>query len=193
MPNLAKKPKGFKMGKMKKIYALLTFLFFHSCFCFSQPPNDNDEQRVEVVKMAYMSRELNLSPQEAQNFWPVYNNYQNEIKQARNQYPNDEVGFERRVVEIKQRYQGNFKKVLGNNGQRLNKVYTTDRQFRDMLRGEIQKRQQQRQQQNYQQKQNQQPPDKLQNNGNTRDNGTKKKPKANNRENIKKPHQQRNF
>lgn len=185
---------------MKKIYILLTFLFFQNYFCFSQPPNDNDEQRVEVVKMAYMSRELSLSPQEAQNFWPVYNNYQNEIKQARNQYPNDEVGFERRVVEIKQRYQGNFKKVLGNNGQRINKVYTTDRQFRDMLRSEIQKRQQLRQQQNNQQNnqqnQSQRPPARQLNNNNNvrdRDNDNNKKPKVNNRENIKKPRQQRNF
>lgn len=151
---------------MKKIYPLLLFLFFHSYFCFSQqPPDDeNNDQRVEVIKMAYISRELNLSPQEAQNFWPVYNNYQNEIKQARNQYPNDEVAYEKKVVEIKQRYQESFKKVLGNNGQRVNKVYTTDRQFRDMMRSELQKRQQQRQQQDFQQKQNQPPPNKNRNN-----------------------------
>lgn len=152
---------------MKKIYPLLLFLFFHSYFCFSQqPPNEeNDDQRIEVIKMAYISHELNLSPQEAQNFWPVYNNYQNEIKQARNQYPNDEVAYEKKVVEIKQRYQGNFKKVLGNNGQRLNKVYTTDRQFHEMMRNELQKRQQQRQQQNFQQKPNQQqqPPENIRN------------------------------
>ncbi|HVX24919.1 MAG TPA: hypothetical protein VHB70_01155 [Parafilimonas sp.] len=145
------------MKKMKKIYPLLLFLFFHSYFCFSQqPPNEDDDQRIDVIKMAYISQELNLSPQEAQNFWPVYNNYQNEIKQARNQYPNDEVAYEKKVVEIKQRYQPNFKKVLGNNGQRLNKVYTTDRKFHDMMRNELQKRQQQRQQQDFQQKPNQQ-------------------------------------
>ena len=158
------------MKKMKKIYPLLLFLFFHSYFCFSQqPPNDNDDQRVEVIKKAYVADELKLSPQEAEKFWPVYNNYQNEIKQARKENPNDEVAYEKRVVEIKQRYQGNFKKVLGSNGQRLNKVYTTDRKFRDMMRNELQKRQQQRQQQNFQQKPNQQrqPPKKMHNgNGN---------------------------
>ena len=158
------------MKKMKKIYALLLFLFFHSYFCFSQqPPNDNDDQRVEVLKKAYVTDELNLSPQEAEKFWPVYNNYQNEIKQARKENPNDEVAYEKKVVEIKQRYQGNFKKVLGSNGQRVNKVYTTDKQFRDMLRNEQQNRRQQRQQQNFQQQKKQQfqpPPNKTRNNGN---------------------------
>jgi len=175
---------------MKKVYALLVFLFFHSYFCLAQPPNDNDDQRVEVIKMAYMSRELNLSPQEAQTFWPVYNNYQNEIKQARNQYPNDEVKYEQKVVEIKQRYQGNFKKVLGNNGQRLNKVYTSDRQFINMLRAEKQNRQQQKQQQNFQQQKFQQKPA---NNNNNQQPGNNKKIKIN-RENIKKNRPpQRNF
>lgn len=138
---------------MKKIYVLLLFLFFHGYFCMAQqPPNDNDNQRVEVIKMAYISRELNLSPQEAQNFWPIYNNYQNDIKQARNQYPDNEIEYEKKVVDIKQRYQGNFKKVLGNDGERVNKVYTTDRQFREMIRNEYQNRLKQRQ--NFQQRNN---------------------------------------
>ncbi len=179
------------MKKMKKIYPLLLFFFFHSYFCFSQqPPNENDDQRIEVIKMAYISHELNLSPQEAQNFWPIYTNYQNEIKQARNKYPNDEVGYEKRVVEIKQHYQGNFKKVLGSNGQRVNKVYTTDRQFHDMLRSEQQNRRKQ-QQQNSQQKQpqqQQQPP----NNMRKKDNGNGENKKVN-KGTIKRNHPQRNF
>jgi len=98
---------------MKKKYFLSLFLFFHGYFCpAQQPPAEGDANRVEVVKMAYITRELNLTPEEAQNFWPVYNNYENEIKQARNQYPNDEVAFEKKVVQIKERYQKDFKKVL---------------------------------------------------------------------------------
>ncbi|MBS1747857.1 MAG: hypothetical protein JST21_16970 [Bacteroidetes bacterium] len=123
---------------MKKIYALLLFLSFHSYICFAQQTGDEEENKVEMVKMAYMTKELNLTPQEAQNFWPVYNNYQNELKQARSKYPNDEVAFEKKAVEIKERYQGNFKKVLGN--QRANKVYTSDKQFNNTLRNELNNR-----------------------------------------------------
>jgi len=166
------------MKKMKKIYFLLLFLFFHSYFCQSQPPDGAD--RVEVIKMAYITHELNLTPQEAQNFWPVYNNYVNEIKQARNQNPNDEVAFEKKIVEIKERYQDNFKKVLGNK-QRANKVYTTDKQFNNALNSELKNRQQKRLQND-----NQQPPQQKQlqqphNNGNNgknlkKGNGNGKKP-----------------
>ena len=49
---------------------------------------------------------------------------------------------QKKVVEIKERYKSNFKKVLGNNNQRINKVYTTDKQFNNALRNELKNRQQ---------------------------------------------------
>ena len=161
---------------MKKKYFLSLFLFFHGYFCSAQqqPPDDNNTDRIEVVKMAYITQELNLTTEEARSFWPVYNNYENEIKQARNQYPNDEVAFEKKVVQIKERYQKDFKKVLGGNNQRLNKVYTTDKQFNNMLRNEQKNRLQNRKQtqQPQQQPQNQVPKNKT-NNSNKANNPSK--------------------
>lgn len=174
---------GFKMKKMKKIYILLLFLFFRSYFCQSQPPDGDDGNRVEVIKMAYISHELNLTPKEAQSFWPVYNNYVNELKQARSQNPNDEVAFEKKAVEIKERYQDNFKKILGNK-QRANKVYTTDKQFNNALNNELKNRQQKKLQNN---NSNQQTPQKQlrqsKNNDNKgkiikKGNGSNKKPRS---------------
>ncbi len=42
-----------------------------------------DGSRIASLKIAYLTRKLNLSPEEAQRFWPIYNNYANEIKNAR--------------------------------------------------------------------------------------------------------------
>lgn len=126
----------------------MLFLGFDNYFCFSQSSGGDDNNRIEVVKKGYITQELNLTPEESKNFWPVYNNYADEIRQARNQYPNDEVAFEKKVVEIKENYKGNFKKVLGSNKQRLNKVYTTDKQFNNALRNELKNRQQMRMQNN---------------------------------------------
>ncbi len=162
-----------KMKMMKKIFTLLLFLSFQSYICHAQQ-TDDDESKIEMVKMAYMTKELNLTPKEAQNFWPVYNNYQNELKQARSKYANDEVAFEKKAVEIKERYQGNFKKVLGS--QRANKVYTSDKQFNNTLRNELNNRR--KRTQNFQQQKMNQP---QKNNGNNnpnknikRGNGNKK-------------------
>jgi len=168
---------------MKKIYTLLLFLFFHSYFCFSQTPNGDDaNKKVEVIKMGYMTKDLDLTQEEAKSFWPVYNNYVNEIRQARDQYPNNEVAFEKKVVEIKERYQGNFKKVLGNNNQRVNKVYSSEKQFNNALRNEVKTRQQNRVQPNQQpeQKQKKESQQVQQNRANNPANNNKKN-------NIKKP------
>ena len=138
---------------MKKIYFLLLLLSLHSYFCMAQKA-DSSENKVEVIKMAYITKEVNLSPDEAQKFWPVYNNYNNELRQARVKYQNDEVGYTEKEAEIKKRYQGNFKKIL-NNDNRVNKVYTTDRGFNNMLRNNLQNRQKVKK--NFQQQQQRKP------------------------------------
>ena len=124
---------------MKKIYVFFLFLISAPYICRSQQ-TDGDGDKVESIKVAYITKELNLSPDEAKNFWPVYSNYVNEVKKARGQYPDDEIAFEQKVVEIRKNYQGNFQKVLGNDKQRVNKMFVSDKNFRDKLRGEQVKR-----------------------------------------------------
>ena len=129
---------------MKKIYVFFLFLISNSYICFSQQGGD-EGSGIETIKVAYITKELDLNPEEAKSFWPVYNNYTSEIKQARSQYPDDEVQFEQKVVEIRKKYQGNFQKVLGNNQQRANRVFVSEKSFRDKLRGEQMRRMQQNQ------------------------------------------------
>lgn len=128
---------------INKFYFSLLFLLLHCYFCNAQPPQGDNQNRLEAIKIAYITKELNLSPGEAQKFWPAYNGYMNELKQAGTQYQNNEVGFEEKIVEIKKKYKGNFQKILGSD-TRVNKMFTADRNYRDMLRKELQNRQKQK-------------------------------------------------
>jgi hypothetical protein len=131
--------KEFKLSlKMKRIVLILSFVLMHSYFCIAQ-----QDDRVEAVRMAYITKELSLTSDEAQKFWPVYNNYWDEIKKARDEFPSDELSFEERVVAIRKKYKNDFKKVLGAD-DRVNKTYTVDRKFRDVLKDESEKREQER-------------------------------------------------
>ncbi len=127
---------------INKFYFSLLFLLLHCYFCNAQPPQ-GDRNRLEAIKIAYITKELNLSPGEAQKFWPAYNGYMDELKQAGTQYQNNEVGFEEKIVEIKKKYKGNFQKILGSD-TRVNKMFTADRDYRNMLRKELQNRQKQK-------------------------------------------------
>lgn len=129
---------------MKKFFCIISLLFLHTYFCVAQTQSDS---RIEDIKIAYMNRELNLTPDEEQKFWPVYNNYFAEIKQARKDHVNDEVGFEEKVVQIRKRYQGDFKKIL-NSDARVNKVFVSEKNLRDLFKKELQNRQRLRKEQN---------------------------------------------
>src|ERR1700733_13020492 len=115
---------------MKKIYFLIYFLLSCTYICVAQKGNG---QALEAIKVAYITRELNLSPEEAQKFWPVYNNYTSEVKLARQTYPNDEIAFEEVLVNIRKKYKDNFKRILVNDN-RVNRVFIIERQYRELLR-----------------------------------------------------------
>lgn len=43
----------------------------------------NRQERIENLKIAYITKELNLTTAESQEFWPVYNKYQQMLKETR--------------------------------------------------------------------------------------------------------------
>jgi len=124
---------------MKKIFFIISLLFLHNYICVGQTQSN----KIEDVKIAYMTKELNLTPDESQKFWPIYNNYFAEIKKAKIASVNDEVAFEERVVEIRKRYKNNFRSIL-NSDDRVNRVFVSEKNLRDLLKKELQDRQRRR-------------------------------------------------
>ena len=57
---------------MKSIYTLLLLLF--STVLFGQDI-DNRIERVKALRVAYISDKLELTPDEAQKFWPIFNQF----------------------------------------------------------------------------------------------------------------------
>ena len=126
---------------MRKLFIAFTFLFLHSYICNAQASDDNRFNRLEAIKMAYITKQLNLSPDEAQKFWPVYNSYFEEIKKARQSNMSDELAFEEKALFIRRRYKPEFSRVL-NSDERVNNVFTIERNYRDVLKKELLNRQQ---------------------------------------------------
>jgi hypothetical protein len=63
---------------------LFTLFILLPVFVFGQveqPPILSPEKRKELegMKVAYLTNKMDLSPEEAQVFWPVYNQYRDEI------------------------------------------------------------------------------------------------------------------
>lgn len=108
----------------------------------AQPPGGGGG-KLEAIKIAYITQQLNLTPAEAQRFWPVYNSYSSEVKAARNTYPNDEIAFDEQLVSIRKKYKPEFKSILVLEA-RVNRTFIIEKEYREMLRNALRNRVQKR-------------------------------------------------
>lgn len=96
--------------------------------------------RLEVLKIAYLTRKLNLTTAEAQKFWPLYNRYVDEIRQVKTKNRGDVIDLEERVVNIRKKYKSEFTYALPE--ERVNQFFKEDKEFNNYVRKELQDRQQ---------------------------------------------------
>lgn len=97
-------------------------------------------QRLESMHVAYLTRELALTPEEAQQFWPVYNKYRKEMKSTFDRSaPNpDPLDRQQKMLDIRKKYREEFAKSLGK--ERANKVFNSADRFRSMVKNAAEKR-----------------------------------------------------
>jgi Spy/CpxP family protein refolding chaperone len=95
--------------------------------------------RLKSLEIAYLTRELNITPEEAEKFWPVYNKYQEEMKTAMtNSKEADILERQQQMLNIRKKYKNDFSRIL--TPDRTNKLYEAEGKFRDMVRKELQER-----------------------------------------------------
>jgi len=70
-----------KNVRMKKLLFLLFFIIITSSTVFAQ--KQMKKQRVKALKTSYINNALNLTPKEAENFWPIYNIYSMKIQKLK--------------------------------------------------------------------------------------------------------------
>ena len=64
---------------MKKILIIIAATFFISG-AFAQMQDEANSERIESLKIAFLSEKLELTPDESQTFWPLYNELQTKMK-----------------------------------------------------------------------------------------------------------------
>jgi len=126
---------------MRKKLTVLLAIFLHlNYFSYAQVPQEGYSKKIDSLQTEYFTKELVLTPEESDKFWPVYNNYKNEIKSTRKESESDPIASEEKILNVRKKYKNDFKKILDDD-DRVNKVYVLDKSFRDMLREELLKRQ----------------------------------------------------
>ena len=125
---------------MKKYFIILTLLFGSLSAVKAQsdqPPVDDakKQEKIQALYVAYITQQLELSPEEAQKFWPVHAQFQNEIKGVNPDMP--VLDKQQAVLNIKKRYQENFNRILG--PKKCERFFKMDGEFRHKLLERIRK------------------------------------------------------
>ena len=118
---------------MKKYLLIFTLLLGSLSAVKAQDDQPGDEtkkqERIKALYVAYITQQLNLSPEEAQKFWPVHSQFETELKGVKPELP--ELDKQQAVLNIKKRFQENFNRILG--PKRCEHFFRMDGEFKHKL------------------------------------------------------------
>jgi len=115
--------------------------------------NQENREKIEAMKVSFITEKLSLTTDEAQKFWPVYNKYKAEMKDLRkakkaaygDAKPNFDTMNEKEIaammeqkfindqkaLDLKKKYHEEFKKVLP--VKKVAQLYAAEEQFKREL------------------------------------------------------------
>ena len=128
---------------MKRFLYILLIGLGCSLHGFSQDEPEKKEggQKLEALKIAYLTKKLDLTTEEAQRFWPVYNKYTEEIRGVRKEQRDKnltELEAEDKILNIRKRYNGEFSRAL--TPEKANNFFRSEKEFGNFIQRELQQR-----------------------------------------------------
>jgi hypothetical protein len=120
-------------------------------------PQENNE-KIKAQKASFITAELNLTPAEAEKFWPLYNEMQNKKEEINKDFhklnktmkssniddltdkqaeelANNEILHEQQLLDLKKEYHEKFKTVL--TSKKIAKLYLAEKKFNRYLINQI--------------------------------------------------------
>jgi hypothetical protein len=138
------------MKTLKLLIAIISISFFTSSFA---QRGEKRREDIETFKIAFITKRLDLTTDEATKFWPVYDQYQDELKDLRqknrktlfNVYQNietmsdadvskvleDELVFKQNELNLTKKYLPQFKTVLP--VKKVAKLFKAEEDFKTEL------------------------------------------------------------
>jgi len=148
-----------KKNNVKKISLMLLFALLTTASAWAQRPSGEEMQRIQDAKIAIITNRLNLTPEQATGFWPVYNEYsqkRRDIHRSQRKIINDKKedgktdvqvlnnlkdvqDLKQQELDLEKEYQNRFLKVIS--ASQIIELYKAERTFNDMLIQRLKQRQ----------------------------------------------------
>jgi Spy/CpxP family protein refolding chaperone len=146
-------------SNVKKITLMLLFALLTTASAWAQRPSGDEMQRIQDAKIAIITNRLNLTPEQATGFWPVYNEYsqkRRDIHRSQRKIINDKKAegktdeqvlnnlkdvqdLKQQELDLEKEYQNRFLKVIS--ASQIIELYKAERTFNDMLIQRLKQRQ----------------------------------------------------
>lgn len=143
---------------MRKIGLLLMTLLVAFTTVWGQPRSPEERERIKALKIAYITEKVELSAEQAEKFWPVYNRFEREMhklhrgfmdkyrdenptmdERRAHDYIDANLDFQEQLLALKKKYKDEFLKIIS--AEQLAELYMAERGFKEMLLKELRRRQ----------------------------------------------------
>ena len=138
-------------------------LFILLSFCFSQPAfsqrggggGGRNMERIHAIKVGYITDRIHLTSQQSSRFWPVYDQYEADMRAMRQdfrrkfrsraqgpdesrQFVEDDLDSQEQLITLKRKYKDQFLQIIS--AQQLADLYVAEREFRKLLMQQLKNR-----------------------------------------------------
>lgn len=134
---------------MKKLITLIVCLISLGLTLRAQEEQNEKTDRIESYKIAFITERLSLSPKEAAAFWPIYNEFTDQLKKIRKlekdkghafgektqptdaeseRFLSEYIALKQQEIELSKKYIAEFKKVLP--AAKVAKLVTLEHEFK---------------------------------------------------------------
>jgi len=146
---------NYNFINMKKTCLILMLIFLSGLLKAQDRGRfrEDRKEKIEAMKIGFLTKRLDLSPEEAKGFWPVYNQMTKELETIRKNRKSDrpdskeefsnmtdkeieklvdnEIVFRQQELDVMKKYHEQFKKVLPIKKVAL--LYRTEEEFKRYL------------------------------------------------------------
>lgn len=92
--------------------------------------------QLESFRIQFITKKLNLTPAEAEKFWPVYNEQRAASHKLMQEKKDDEIEFQEAMLNIRKKFKKDLMPILKSE-ERVNTALKVDRELLNKMRNEM--------------------------------------------------------
>jgi hypothetical protein len=104
-----------------------------------RPMTKQQKERLELFSIQFITKKLDLSPAEAEKFWPLYNEQKEASRNLMQTAKEDEIAFQEAMLVIRKKFKKDLMPILKTE-ERVNLALKVDRELLNRMRNEMMRR-----------------------------------------------------